>query len=248
MKLLKAIIIDDERHARESLNSLVELYCPEVKIIADASDIHDGKQLIEKLIPDLVFLDISIGEETGFDLLENLGSFNFQLIFTTAFSEYAIKAFRVNALDYLLKPIEPSQLQSAIHKVKQTTNQNQLQHQLTNLVQSFSTKSNNQISISTLEGIIFLETEKITHVNGSGNYSTFYMIDGEKIMASKSLSHYESLLPVEIFYRCHQSYLVNLQYVKKILTKEGNMVELKNGSQAPIAKRRKEELLSRLSR
>ncbi len=247
MKIIEAIIIDDEKHARESLNALVDLYCPNVKIIGDAANIIEGQRLIENLEPDLVFLDIAIGEDSGFDLIDILKPINFQLIFTTAHSEFAIQAFRVNALDYLLKPIEPDQLKAAIKKVKRTANSNQLQSQLNHLTRSLSSQSYSQIAISSLEGIIFVEIEKIVHVNGSGNYTTFHLEGGEKIVASKNLGHYESILTDDNFFRCHQSYMVNLRFIKKILTKDGNMIELKDGAQIPLAGKRKETLMSILS-
>lgn len=243
---IKAIIIDDEKHARESLQSLIELYCPSVKIIAEAADIHLGKKIIEHLQPDLVFLDISIGKETGFELLEKIQPINFYLIFTTAFSQYALNAFRVNALDYLLKPIVPSQLKSAIKKINQPNQSNQLELQLTQLAKLLHSPSLEQIAISTTDGITFLEVDKIIHIKGSANYSTFYTEDGESLVASKSLKKFESLLPDQYFYRSHQSHLVNIKFIKKISTIDGLMIKLKNGKNIPLVQKRKETLINKL--
>ncbi len=242
MKKLNAIIVDDEKHARESLTALLELYCPEVNVIAKAANIAEGKKMIESLTPDVVFLDIAIGEDNGFDLVELLSPISFQLIFTTAFSDFALKAFRVNAIDYLLKPIDPEQLTAAVTKAHQNKNPIQLQEQLTHLFDSLQSKQTKKIAISTLEGVTFVEVEHIVHVSGSGNYSTFHLETGNSIMASKSLKYFETLLPEGKFFRSHQSHLVNLTCIKSIVSSEG-VIELSNGEQAPLSKSRKEDLM-----
>lgn len=246
MKTIKAIIIDDEKNAQECLNSLVALYCPQVKIIGIASDIQQGKNLLKKNHPDLVFLDISIGSDTGFDLLECLDSFTFQIIFTTAHSEFAHHAFRVNAIDYLLKPIDPKHLITAVEKAQKITQTFLLEQQLQTLTRSLTPKHPKRITISTVEGFTFLETDHIIRLEGSGNYTTFYLTKNEKTISSKSLRYYENLLPVDCFFRCHQSHMIHLSYVKRVLTKEGHRVELKDGTIVPISRMRREELMEAL--
>lgn len=249
MKAVNAIIIDDETHARQSLASLLEMYCPEdVQILGEADNVSDAKTIIETLKPGIVFLDINIGEESGFDLLKQLGDVDFQLIFTTAHSEFAIRAFRVNALDYLLKPIEPDLLQAAVKKAREAQGTNVIDGQLNHLVESLRTQSLRRLAIPSSDGITFLEIPKIIHIGGSGNYSTFHLDDGEKVVASKNLGHFESLLGDEQFFRCHQSHIVNLDYMKRIITRDGNSIELKNGLQAPISLKRKEALMAVVQR
>lgn len=247
MKTINAIIIDDEKHARESLQELLKLYCPSIHVLATSSNIQQGKLLIENQSPDLVFLDISIGEETGFDLLKTLNEINFQIIFITAFSNHALKAFRVNALDYLLKPIDPIELKSAVGKALQSFLSHQFQSQINYLTQSLKYQEVSQIAIAHSDGVTYLEISNIVHIEGNANYSTFFSQEGETLMASKSLKHFEAILPSRNFFRCHQSHLVNLDYVKKVNTKESNSIEFRNGVKVPFARSKKEELMDRLS-
>ena len=240
MKPITAIIIDDEKHARESLFSLLDLYCPEVQVLAFADNIEEGKSLIEKSKPHVVFLDINIGEKTGFDLLSNLDNKNFQLIFITAYSEYAVNAFQANAIDYLLKPIAPSLLKKAVEKAQNSIQKNLNDIEL--LFQSLQNQKKNRISISTTEGISFIELEQVTQVSGSGNYSTFFLQSGEKILASKGLKHYERILPSNIFFRSHQSHIVNLTFIKSIIY-GGSTIKLSSGELVPVSKSRKNQLL-----
>jgi two-component system LytT family response regulator len=194
----------------------------------------------------VVFLDIEIGEQTGFQMLDQLPSINFQLIFTTAYSEFAIKAFRYHAIDYLLKPIEPKQLIAAIEKAGQSHQTQQIQQQINELRQAMSSGQSEKVIVPTMEGLNFIKIESIIHVAGSANYSTFHLDNGDKIMASKNLKYYEDLLPSEFFYRVHQSHLVNIRFIKKVVTYEGYAVELEEGISVPLAKKRKEELLNLL--
>ena len=247
MPAIKALIIDDEKHARESLAALLELYCPSVKAAGSASNIGEGKKLIEKLNPDIVFLDIEIGEDTGFDLLEKISQINFQLIFVTGYSEFALKAFQVNAVDYLMKPIEPSSLVKAVDKAKKLMGTGIYENNIVDLLNSINNKKTDCISISSKsEGITILKIENIVYVQGSGTYSTFHTNDGKRIMASNNLGHYQPLLPASFFYRTHQSYLVNINCISRIIPSDG-VVELSNGQQVPLARNRREGLLERLA-
>lgn len=238
MNSLKAIIIDDERHARESLITLLELYCPQVQILIEAQNIQEGIHAIQRLNPTIVFLDISIGEDTGFDLLNKLQPIDFQLVFTTAHSDYALKAFRENAIDYLLKPINPQELIAAVNKIQNIYSVKQNN----SFIQTSPALQTSKIAIHSTEGITFLKTNQIIHVNGNGNYSTFFSAEGEKVMASKNLKHFESLLPKNYFFRSHQSHLVNLHFIKKVLSHD-SVIQLTNGTFVPITRNRKEQLI-----
>ena len=241
---LNAIIIDDEKHARQSLTSLLELYCPEVKIAATAENITQSISLIHQHQPDLVFLDVELEEESGFQLLDLLPEIDFQLIFTTAHSKFAIKAFRYHAIDYLLKPIQPSELVSAVNRAKYSLQNQQIQQQLTELRQYFRSGNEEKLVVSTMEGLNFIKTDSIVHIVGSGNYSTFHLSNGEKIMASKNLKHYVDLLPAHIFFRTHQSHLISLRYITKIKTQEGLFVALEGGHCVPLTRARKDGLVA----
>lgn len=248
MNPIKALIIDDEKHVIESLRALLRLYCPNVEVVADAGSIPEGLQKINIFGPDLVFLDIAIGEESGFDLLNQLQPLSFHLIFVTGYSEFAIKAFRYNALDYLLKPIIPQQLMEAVEKARHSSNPDQLQQQLVHLLDSFKTQNNETITVSTNDGLHFIDVMSIIKVKGDGAYSSFFLDSQEIITASKHLKYYERLLPPKQFFRTHQSFLVNKKFIKKIKSAEGGSVELKDGSDIPLARSRKEELIQFLKR
>ena len=236
----KALIVDDEKHARESLCALLQMYCPKVEILADLCNVAEAKKAIESLQPDIVFLDIALGEDNGFDLIESISPIAFHLIFTTAYSEFAVKAFQVNAIDYLLKPIEPALLKSALDKVNNHNTKAQLQ--LQQLFHSLNTQKINKIAITTLEGIQFLDLDNILYINGSGNYSTFYLLDGSKLVASKSLKYFEGHLPGNIFYRSHQSYLVNLHHIKSIQASKGT-IALNDETEISMSKSKKDALI-----
>lgn len=246
MEPTTALIIDDEKHAREGLSTLLELYCPNVHIQGDAANIEDAIFQIRKWNPDLVFLDIEIGEQNGFQLLDQLPSIAFQLVFITAYSEFAIKAFRYHALDYLLKPIQPNQLIATVEKARRSGQTQQIQQQLKELRQALHSGQQEKIIVPTMEGMNFIKVDTIVHIVGSANYSTFHLDNGDKIMASKNLKYYEELLPSDLFYRVHQSHLVNIRYIKMIRTYEGYTVELEEGSSIPLVKKRKEDLLALL--
>lgn len=246
MTQLKAIIIDDEKHAREALASLLSMYCPQVVIIAEGNSVENGLKSIRQLQPEVVFLDIAIGEETGFDLVKQLQPIDFQLIFTTAFNEYALKAFRANAIDYLLKPINPNELISAVNKVQKSKNVQQLDNQFQQLFQSINPRKKEKIAVSATDGITYLDIEQIIHIIGNGNYTTFYLSDGNKMIASKNLKHYEELLPNEIFFRSHQSHLVNLQFIRKIQKGDG-LIYLSNNTRVPITRHKRDLLIQLMS-
>lgn len=246
MRTIRSIIVDDEKPAREALSSLLELYCPEVQLIAQHSNLKDAICAIQQFQPDLVFLDIEIGLDNGFDLFHQISPTDFKVIFTTAHSEFAIKAFRVNALDYLLKPIDPKELQTSIRKIHAQAHQNTPTKIQELLQQVQHLNSTPQITISTQEGYFVIPFQKIIRIEGSGNYSTFFTSEEDSIIASKSLLHYEKLLPTSEFYRCHQSHLIRLAHIKQIQTKDGLCVQLNNGHRVPLAQKRKEKLLQLL--
>ncbi|MCB0572897.1 MAG: response regulator transcription factor [Phaeodactylibacter sp.] len=244
--MLHAILIDDEAHAIQSLAGLLALYCPNVRIIGHASSVADGMALLREKRPELVFLDVHIGEETGFELLEQLKEAPFQLIFTTGHSDYAIKAFRYHAIDYLLKPIDPAQLQEAVEKARRKSASRLDGYQLENFIQALNGKQPEQLTISSSDGFHFIDIASIIRINGDGNYSTFYLQGGERVIASKNLKTYEELLPAGQFIRTHQSHIVKLSCIKKLLLQEGSLLQLADGSEVPLSRRKKEAVMAAL--
>ena len=243
---MNALIIDDEPHAVEALKAMIELYCPEVNVYNTASSFVQALKSIKTKQPDLVFLDITIGNESGFEFLECLSNVSFPVIFTTAHSKYASQAFRVNALDYLVKPIVPDELQEAVQKVKSHKVLRDLSNKDNSTDSIHSNSSNQQLAVYTHDGISFLNYNNILHLTGSGNYTTFHLDSSETILVSKNLGHFAKILPSKLFYRSHQSHIVQLKAIRKIHTKEGNIIELSNGTKIPLTSKRKEQLINLL--
>ena len=171
-----------------------------------------------------------------------------QTIFMTSYKEVPFEFFRTNVVDYLPKPLEPKRLKIAIEKAKRWKRYVEQQIQIKELLTSLRNTEKEKLAIYSLEGIVFLGIDKIVHVQGSGNYSTFYIEDGEEIVSSKNLRHYESRLPELSFFRSHQSHLVNIHFIKKILRREGNMIVLNEGVEIPVARKRRDGLVSLLSK
>ncbi len=248
MNFLTAVIVDDENNAGQALESLLDLYCPEVTVCARCLNLSDAVIKINSLRPDLVFLDINVGEQNGFDLLDAVAYQDFQTIFSTAHTEYAVRAFRVNATDYLLKPICPDELKASVRKIKLIKENKSLSSLVVpeQVIEPDTPKTITQLTVSTLEGVYVIAVADILHIAGSGNYSTFHLNGGSKITASKSLKHFAGKLPDDSFFRSHQSYLVNLKYIKKILSQD-SVIQLKNDSYVPLAQSRKSGLLNSIN-
>ena len=240
--MTRIAIIDDEADARHALRSLLSTHCPEVEIIGEATGVADATQLIRQQHPSVLLLDIAMQDGTGFDLLDQFPQPPFKVIFTTAFDQFAIKAFRYNAMDYLLKPIDPDELVSAIEKLE-TTQQEDYTKKIAGLLESTRQKQFERITLSSLDGLVFLRLEEIVHLEADGNYTTFYLLDGEKHVVVRNIKEYENLLPSELFFRTHQSHIVNLNFVKKFKREEGGFLRLVDGRNVPVARRRKDVLV-----
>lgn len=245
--MIRCIIVDDEQKSRESLKILLEDFCENVTICALCQNVTEGLQAIAQHQPDVVFLDIQMQRETGFDLLTQLNSINFEVIFTTAHSEYAIKAFKFSAIDYLLKPIDIEDLQNAVAKVENKQNQNisgRLEHLIQNL--RTNTPENYKLALPTTEGLIFVQLNSILYCEASSNYTIIYT-PTNKYIVSRTLKQYEDLLTEHNFFRIHNSYLINLNAVKKYIRGEGGSVVLENDITLDVSKRKKEAFLSRIT-
>jgi len=245
--MLKAIIIDDELKSRESLRILIEDFCENVTVAASCQNVNEGIEAIGKFKPDVIFLDIQMQRETGFDLLNRLNEINFEVIFTTAYSEYAIKAFKFSAIDYLLKPIDIEELKAGLVKVEKKVNGNisgRLKQMMDNL--KGGSVENFKLALPTNEGLLFIKVNDIVYCEASSNYTQIFMYDGKKHLVSRTLKEYEDILGESNFFRIHHSYLINLNLVKKYVRGEGGYVVMNNDTSLDVSKRKKEAFLDRI--
>ena len=244
-KIKRIAIIDDEPDAREALQILLKSYCPDIEICGEADSVESGYKLIRQTKPHCILLDISMEDGNGFDLLDKFPQPSFQVIFTTAFDEFALKAFRYHALDYLLKPINAVELAQTIDRVK-ITPPDDYSTRVGNLLESARTRQLNKITLSSQEGILFLNLDQIVHLESEGSYTTFYLLNKDHHVVSRPMKEFETLLPEDEFFKIHQSHIINLSFVKKILKEDGGYVLMEDGFKAPIARRRKDEFLEKM--
>lgn len=242
---LKAIIVEDEKHSRETLKSLLSEFCDGVEVIATAASVIEAIKTIEANKPDVVFLDIELQTGTGFDVLMQLDHINFEIIFTTAFEQYAIKAVKFSSLDYLLKPIDLEELQTAVEKAKKRKNQEDYIRQLNLLMENINAKKNDPVKIclATSDGIEFINTNEIVYCKANGSYTDFTLTDNSKIIVSKHLKEYENLLQDQSFMRVHNSYLINLKEVKKYIKSDGGYIIMSNNEHVSISPKKKDLFL-----
>jgi two-component system LytT family response regulator len=244
--MLTAIIADDKKANIDTLQQLLKMYCPSVMVSATAADTDTAYECINRIRPDLVFLDIEMPSGSGFDLLKRFKSVSFEVIFTTAYDQYAIKAFRENALDYLLKPVEIDALQHAVQKAEnqvrlKQAGQNNIPHNQ-HLTLPFSSK----ISLPVQDGYLFIDHKDLVRCEGLGSYSHLFMADGKKILVSLRLKECEALLPPSIFFRVHNSHIINLQYISKYVRGRGGYILMQDGAMVDVAASRKDAFLERM--
>lgn len=231
--MYSALLIDDEADARSALSHLINLFCPQITVLSEASDGQEAIALASKKQFDLIFVDIQLNNESGLDLVEKLYLYCQKLIFVTAHDNYAVEAFQTPVIHYLLKPIDPLLLQQAVEKAA--------------LDKPATEKTEGRIILNTKGGFVILNQAEITHVKASGNYCTFYTAKQESIFVSKHLAHYESLLDSHQFQRIHQSYLVNLTFIRQFVNEDGTYVILNTGEKLPISRRQKDSLVQALA-
>ncbi len=240
--MLTAVIIDDELKGRIALRQKLQDYCPEVSLEGEAKNGIDGIRLIQTIHPDIVFLDIEMPQLGGFEMLHNLPVKNFHLIFTTAYDQYAIKAIKYAAFDYLLKPIDIEELQQSLSRI--SVQQSIYTAQKLELLDQNLRKNNfNKIAISTLEGVLFFDIGDIIRLEANSNYTVLHFTNRPKLIASKTLKEFEELLPGDIFFRTHHSHLINLNFIRKYIKGDGGQIELKNGDFVDVSRRKKDDFL-----
>lgn len=242
---MKAILIDDEPHNLSNLRSLLATYCPSVEVCAVALNAEEGKKALSKHQPDLLFLDIQMPEQNGFELLRSLAEYDFEVIFVTAYDQYAIQAMRFSAVDYLLKPVAISELQNAVEratKQRALKVQNQQIGHLMRWLKAQSQQEELQIALSSWQETRFVKTSEIIRCESSNNYTTFFLTDGSALVVSKPIYEYDDLLSSHGFLRCHQSHLVNKTFIKSWKKDVGDVLLLTNGAQVPISRGKKDAI------
>lgn len=239
----KVILIDDKATNIKTLQTLLDEYCPNVAVTGTARTIDEGYQCIQQHRPDIVFLDIELNNERGFDLLRKFSNIFFEVIFTTAYSQYALEALKVQALDYLLKPIGIDELQASLLKAEQRIAQKQANTRLLKLLDEKEIQETGKIVLPSLDGYRLVDIKDIVYCKASGSYTQFLFANGTKELVSTRLGECAQLLPTTLFIRVHHSYIVNLSYIDRYVKGRGGYLVLHNGDQIDVAVSRKEEFL-----
>ncbi|MDQ6761513.1 MAG: LytTR family DNA-binding domain-containing protein [Bacteroidota bacterium] len=245
--MIKAIIVDDEPFCCEALDALLNRYCPQVKVVGICYSGREALQEIKEQKPQLLFLDIEMPKMNGFDLLQKIPNPGFDLIFTTSYDQYAIKAFRFSAMDYLLKPIDRDELQAAVHKVTER-NHPPLAQQLELLIHKIHLPASqiNKVALPTMEGLQMVTVDSIIRCESDSNYTIVFLKNQQKIVVSRTLKDIEELLEDYPFLRIHHSYLVNINEINKYLKGEGGYVVMSDGSKVDVSRSKKDMLLKTL--
>jgi two-component system LytT family response regulator len=245
--MIKAVIVDDEPYSCESLVTLLERYCPAVKVADICYSGEAALLAIKEQQPQIVFLDIEMPKMNGFEMLEKVPEINFEIIFTTSYDQYAIKAIRFSALDYLLKPVDREELQRAVQKVSQRQN-HQLPQQLEILLQKINKPASSiqKIALPTMEGLQMVAVDSIISCASDSNYTIFLLKNKQKLIASRTLKEIEEMLEEYTFLRVHHSYIVNLNQVNKYIKGEGGYLIMNDDSTVDVSRSRKEMLLKTL--
>ncbi len=247
---MKAAIIEDELHQQELLESYLAKYFPEIEYVGTAATVTDGVELITRKRPDLIFMDVQLGQDTCFDLLNELKNRTFEIIFTTSYEEYALKAFRLAAVDYLLKPVSINDLKNSINKLLKRDQQQQVLDHVKLLLSNINgnSKADHRIALPTMTGFTLIEIEDIVRCESDNTYTTFYLRDGTSMLISKTLKSCERILSDYTFFRVHNSSLINLRYVKEYIKGEGGIVIMEDKKEVSVSRRRKEDFLRKFSK
>ena len=244
---MRALLIDNESNIRHGLHDLLHAFCPEITAIHEADSVINGINAIALYSPDIVFLDVELDDGTGFDLLSQLQTYNFQLIFITAHDKYAINAFKFSAMDFLLKPVDPGELQRSVSKAYKNIN-NDPSKQLAFLLEQIKNKQElpKKIILKDIHKTYYIKIEEILYCEADGIYTKFVLVGQAPILVSKNLKEYENLLEPLGFVRTHHSYLVNPEKIRMFDKSEGGMLILEEGTNIPVSQRKKESVLKLL--
>ncbi len=243
---LRALIVDDEADARDNLRLMLEEHCPEVEVVGQAGSAPEARQKINELQPNALFLDIKMPGEDGFQLLSSIAELDLPVVFTTAYDEYALKAFKQNALDYLEKPIDIDELQRAVKKLQKSTNEitPAQPSAIAALMKDPASPLSSRVAIPGREGLVLLKHEDIMYLEANDSYTTIHLKDGKRSVSSKHIRVFENSLDPKSFFRVHKSYIINLAHLKGFNRAEGNMAVLDNGALIPVSRRRLPDFLA----
>lgn len=246
--MIRTILVDDEVDSIRILQRLLETYCPNVSIVGTANGVETALELVRETKPDLVLLDIEMSQGNAFDLLNQLMPLSFQVIFVTAFDNYAIRAFKYSAVDYLLKPVDIDDLRNAISRVREKPEMNDLAEQMKILLNNVGMLqvTHQKMAIPTITGLNFVPVQDILRFESKGSYTNIFLSTGESILATRTIRDYEDVLPESIFCRIHNSHIINLSRIEKYQKGRGGMVLMEDGTTIEVAARRKDEFLRRL--
>jgi two-component system LytT family response regulator len=242
--MINAIIVDDEEKAVVVLRRLLHTHCPEINIVAETDEVDTAIQVIREHHPQLIFLDIELAGETGFDLLEKIEVRDFHVVFVTAHSEFALKAFRFTVADYLLKPVGVDLLKEAVQKVSNligNSSSTVLEHE------NQATGSMETLRIPSITGLTFVQVRDIVRLEADGAYTHIHMANGKHYMSSYRLKQFEEHLDQKLFLRAHRSHIINMRKIKSVITKDGLFAEMIDGMQIEVPRRNKEDFLKRIS-
>jgi len=244
---MRIILVDDDDIVKDNLKTLLSIYAPDADVVAEADGVKSGIACIRQHKPDLVLLDVEMGDGTGFDLLAMYGQLDFKVIFITGHDAYAIKAIKFSAIDYLLKPVDPELLSNALSRAKQAIDANEQNLKVSTLFQNQETPLLDQkIVLKDAETVYLVAIKDIVRCESQANYTWFFLSGGRKIMVSKTLKEFDSLFESKYFFRAHQSHLINLVHFDRYEKKEGGILHMKDGSMLPVAVRKKELLMNAL--
>lgn len=247
--MFKLVVIDDVQDARDIIHSIVKRYCKNIDVVGVADGVRSGIELIKTHKPHIVLLDIEMYDGTGFDLLNKLKPIDFKVIFITAYEEYALKAFKFSALDYILKPINADELIAAIERTEDALKQGNMQNLEIFEANYLNTdKESKKIILKTIDCIYAVSIKDIVRCEAEESYTTFFLNDGEKIVMSKPLKEYDELLNAYGFFRTHQSHLINLEFFEKYKKTDGGFAVLKDNSSVPVSSRKKDMFLQAIER
>ena len=247
--MLTAIIVEDEDKARQNLLALLAEYCENVQVPDTAANVKDALVAIEKHSPDVLFLDVKMQGETGFDLLEQIENIDFEIIFTTAHNEYALKAFKFSAVDYLLKPISIDELVNAVKRVEEKKEAGTSHENIKNLLDNLKgAKTFSKIALPTMEGLFFVQVDEVIRFESDESYTYIYLTNKKRVMVSRNIKYFDDLLTEHDFFRVHRSHLINLNHIQKYYKGEGGYLIMADDSEVLVSRRKREEFLNIFSK
>ncbi|MCD6332755.1 MAG: response regulator transcription factor [Bacteroidales bacterium] len=242
---IQAALVDDEENSLEALSILLQRYCPDVIITGTAQTVQAAVTLIDQLQPELVFLDIALPDGLGFEVLDQVTHTGFEVIFTTAYDQYALKAFEFSALDYLLKPIDAQKLRDSVEKYRKSNHSTTLPERVSVLRENLTDKTEH-IILTSMDGFEVHKISDIIRCEANGSYTVFYLNNGRKVITSKTLNNFEKLLSDLCFVRVHSKHLINLEFVKKYISGRGGYIVFEDGTQVDVSERKKKEFIRRM--